>query len=223
MMEAEFFAFEDLTWQTTPPPARHPIPAADLPNLEVGDELTIGIPDRYFIDGQVLLRSEREMVEFRGDGALHECLAVCAPLHYWTWQVSPRRTPLMQWWPFELAWAYRDAVALGGSPSGPTGANRADTQTSWLDRVRVDATEPPLLQPVAARDAGALTGRPLRSRNAAGEWFWFVGVSEPVEVGGDICVHAVPQSHWWLHQVGYYPELQSMVRCIPLHRLFAYA
>ncbi|GEM_PF-2353299 len=223
MMEAEFFAFEDLTWQTTPPPARHPIPAAYAPDLEVGDELTIGIPDRYFIDGQVLLRSEREMVEFRGDGALHESLAVCAPIHYWTWNVSRRRTPVMQWWPVEFAWVYRDAMPESGSRSDLAGAAaRADKQNSWLDRVRVDATEPPVLQPVAAREAGALTGRALRSRNAAGEWFWFVGVSEPVNVAGDICLRAVPQSHWWLHQVGYHPELQSKVRCIPLHRLFAY-
>lgn len=219
MMEAEFFAFEDLTWQTTPPPARHPIPAAYAPDLEVGDELTIGVPDRYFIDGQVLLRAGRETVEFRGDGALHESLAVCAPLHYWTWRISPERSPVMQWWPVEFAWVYRDAVPVHWSPGDATDAGG---RSSWLNRVRVDAHEPPVLRPVAARDAGALTGRALRSRNAAGEWFWFIGVSEPVEVNGDICIHVVPQSHWWLHQVGYHSELQGRVRCIPLHRLFAY-
>lgn len=222
MMDAEFFAFEDVTWQTVPPPARHPVPAAHVRDLEVGDELTIGVPDRYFIDGQVLLQPEREMVEFLGDGTLHESLAVCAPLHFWTWKVSPQQKPVMQWWPAEYAWVYRDAVAPGQPLPDAVGTRDVEERNSWLDRVRVDANQPPVLRPIVAREAGALTGRALRSRNAAGEWFWFVGVSEPIDVDGDISVHAVPQSHWWLHQVGYYPELQDKVRSIPLHRLFAY-
>jgi hypothetical protein len=222
MMDAEFFAFEDITWQTVPPPTRHPVPAAYVRDLDVGDELTIGVPARYFIDGQVLLRSERESIEFPGDGTLHESLAVCAPIHYWTWQANPDRNPVMQWWPVEYAWVYKDAMSAG-EPAPTTGRGRdADGSSSWLDRVRLDATQPPVLRPIAAREAGALMGRTLRSRNAAGEWFWFIGVSEPVDVDGDICVQAVPQSHWWLHQVGYYPELQDKVRIIPLHRLFAY-
>lgn len=220
MMDADFFAFEDVTWQTVPPPARHPVPAAYVLDLEVGDELTIGIPNRYFIDGQVLLRPEREVVEFSGDGALHESLAVCAPLHYWTWKANPSRNPVMQWWPVEYAWAYRDARVPGESIPTPLGA--MDPKRSWLDRVRLDATRPPVLRPVAAREGGALSGRALRSRNTAGEWFWFVGVSEPVDAHGEICVHVVPSSHWWLHQVGYYSELQDKVRSVPIHRLFAY-
>jgi hypothetical protein len=222
MMDAEFFAFEDITWQTVPPPARHPVPAAYVRDLEVGDELTIGVPDRYFIDGQILLRSERESIEFPGDGTVHESLAVCAPIHYWTWRASPKRNPVMQWWPVEYAWVYKDAAPAVESAPATGGRRDARGQNSWLDRVRLDTARPPLLRPIAAREAGALTGQTLRSRNAAGEWFWFVGVSEPVDVDGDICVQAVPQSHWWLHQVGYYPELQGKVRTIPLHRLFAY-
>ncbi|MBO3102217.1 hypothetical protein [Cellulomonas fengjieae] len=221
MMDAEFFAFEDIAWQTVPPPARHPVPAAYVRDLEVGDELTIGIPGRYFIDGQVLLRPEREVVEFSGDGALHESLAVCAPIHYWTWRASLSRNPVMQWWPVDYAWVYRDAVPPGETMT-PCRAGDVVEQSSWLDRVRFDASQPPALHPVPAREVGALTGRRLRSRNAAGEWFWFVGVSESVAVDGDIRVHAVPSSHWWLHQVGYYPELQPQVRSIALHRLFTY-
>ncbi len=128
---------------------------------------------------------------------------------------------MTQWWPVEYAWVYKDALAAGPVRQTPAD-NAVDGRSSWLDRVRLDASQPPVLRPVAAREAGALTGRTLRSRNAAGEWFWFIGVSEPVDVDGDICVHAVPQAHWWLHQVGYYPELQDRVRMIRLHRLFAY-
>jgi hypothetical protein len=222
MMDAEFFAFEDIAWQTVPPPVRHPIPAAYVPDLDVGAELTIGIPDRYFIDGQILLRAERASVEFPADGELHEALAVCAPIHYWTWRVAPNRNPVMQRWPVEHAWVYRDAVPAGAPKHSATGEPVIDASTSWLDRVRPDLGQPPVLNPIRAREAGALTGRTLRSRNAEGEWFWFVGVSEPIDVDGDFCVRAVPQSHWWLHQVGYYPELQDKVRTIPLHRLFAY-
>lgn len=221
-MDAEIFAFEDVTWQTVPPPARHPVPAAHVRDLEVGDELTIGVPDRYFIDGQVLIRSECEMVEFRGDGAVHESVAVCAPMYYWTWKVSRERNPVMQWWPVEYAWVYRDAVPPGGPIPEPPAMSENGEQHSWLDRVRADAHQPAALQPVPAREAGALTGRTPRSRNAAGEWFWFVGVSEPVDEDGDIRVHTVPQSHWWFHQVGYYPEIQDKVRSVPIHRLLAY-
>ncbi|MDM7855796.1 hypothetical protein [Cellulomonas alba] len=223
MMDAEFFAFEDLTWQTVPPPVRHPVPAAYVPDLEVGDEVTIGVPRRYFIDGQVLLRPERRLVEFPGDGELHESVAVCAPIHYWTWRVSQDRNPVMQWWPADYAWVYRDALPPEGTSVESEEASSNVEASSWLERVRLDADSPPVLRPVTARDAGALTGRALRSRNAAGEWFWFVGASEPLDVGGDICVRVVPQPHWWLHQVGYYPELQGKVRSLPLHRLFAYA
>lgn len=220
MMEAEFFAFEDISWQTVPPPDRHPVPVAYLRDLQVGDEVTIGAPGRYFIDGQILLRSKRETVAFLGDGKLHESVAVCAPTHYWTWKVNPRWNPVIQWWPVEYTWRYRDAVsgneaAVAADPSRP--------QTLWWDRVRLDVSEPPVLRPMPAREAGALTGRPLRSRNAVGEWFWFIGGSEPLEADGEVCVRAVPGCHWWLHQVGYYPELQERVRTIPLHRLFAYA
>ncbi len=222
MMDAEFFAFEDIMWQTVPPPSRHPIPAAFVRDLDVGSELTIGIPGRYFIDGQIVLRTERSSVEFPDDGELHEALAVCAPMHYWTWRVAPGRNPVMQWWPVEHAWVYRDA--LPADVSGRLVTDEPATEaSSWLDRVRADLEQPPVLKPIGAREAGALTGRTLRSRNAQGEWFWFVGVSEPLDVDGDFCVRAVPHSHWWLHQVGYYPELQDKVRTIPLHRLFAYA
>lgn len=223
MMDADFFAFEDIAWQTVPPPTRHPVPAVSVPDLELGDELTIGVPDRYFIDSQVLLRRERETVRFPGDGELYESLAVCAPIHYWTWKVHPQRNPVMQWWPVAYAWVYGDAVHPEQTSLDVYAIRDPVRRSEWLDRVRPDASQPPVLRPVPAREAGALTGRALRSRNAAGEWFWFVGGSEPIDIDGDICVHAVPSSHWWLHQVGYYPELQNKVRSIPLHRLFAYA
>lgn len=221
VMDAEFFEFEDVTWQTVPPPARHPVPAVYVRDLEVGDELTIGIPDRYFIDGQILVRPERRTIEFPETGQPHESVAVCAPMYYWTWVADPDRNPVMQWWPIEYAWVYQDAASPAAYPNSRN-ASVVDEQTGWLDRVRPDAGQPPVLHPMPARGAGGLTGRAMRSRNASGEWFWFVGVSEPVEIDGDICVRAVPGSHWWLHQVGYYPELQSKVRSIPLHRLFAY-
>lgn len=222
MMDAEFFAFEDIAWQTVPPPARHPVPAAYVRDLEVGDEVTIGIPGRYFIDGQVLLRPEHEVVEFSGDGTLQESLAVCAPIHYWTWKADPSRNPVIQWWPADCTWAYRDAIRPIESMADEIGVRDDEGQRSWLERVRLDVNQPPMLRPIPARDASALTGRALRSRNAAGEWFWFIGVSEPVAAGSDICVHVVPSSHWWLHQVGFYAELQDKVRSVPLHRLFAY-
>lgn len=221
MMDAEFFAFEDLTWQTVPPPVRHPIPVEYVGDLDVGDELTIGLPGRYFLDGQVLLRSDTSIKTFSDDGVEYESLAVCAPIHYWTWKVAPQRNPIMQWWPMKYAWAYRDTLP-GAVPMPWRGPGTAESPVSWLDRVRADSGAPPVLRPVAAREAGALTGRPLRSRNEAGEWFWFVAVSEPIEVDGDFCVRTVPQSHWWLYQVGCYPEFHDKIRTLSLHRLFAY-
>lgn len=220
MMEAEFFAFEDIAWQTVPPPDRHPVPVPQLRDLELGDEVTIGVPGRYFIDGQILLRAERETVMFLGDGTWRESVAVSAPTHYWTWKASPERSPVMQWWPVDYTWRYSDWARAGETASA---ACESDQRTSWWDRVRRDSSAPPILHPVPARDIAALTGRALRSRNAAGEWFWFVGVSEPIEIDGDVRVHVVPRPHWWLHQIGYYPELQAKVRSIPLHRLFGYA
>ncbi|MCL1871370.1 MAG: hypothetical protein FWF90_13285 [Promicromonosporaceae bacterium] len=220
-MDAEYFIFEDISWQTKPPPARHPVPARYVPNLEVGDELTIGVPGRYYIDGQILVRTDHEDVPLPGEETPRESLALCAPLYYWTWQADPKQTPIMQWWPVEHAWVYQDAVAPGSE--GVAQDRDDDGARSWLDRVRADANEPPVLSPVPAREAGSLTGRTLRARNASGQWFWFVGVSEPISVDGDICVQAVPPSHWWLHQLSYYEELQEKVRTIALHRLFAYA
>ncbi|MEV8026830.1 hypothetical protein [Cellulosimicrobium funkei] len=222
-MDAEFFEYDDITWQVIPPPARYPVPAQFVRDLKVGDEVTIGVPDKYFIEGQILLRPEPESIALPDETKPRPSLGVCAPIYYWTWRVDEKRIPLMQWWPVEWVWVYQDAVPPGGEQRELAAADvGAAPGHSWLDRVRHDATEPPVLNPVPAREAGALTGRTVRSRNSAGEWFWFVAVSEPVDVGGDICVHAVAQSHWWLHQVTYYAELLEKVRVIPLHRLFAY-
>lgn len=147
---------------------------------------------------------------------------MCAPMYYWTWVADPDQKPVMQWWPVEWTWVYRDAISPGSTCLGVPAARDGHERGGWLDRVRHDASKPPVLHPVPARDAGATTGRTLRSRNAAGEWFWFIGVSEPAEIDGDICVHTVPFSHWWLHQCGYFTALQDKVRPVGLHRLFAY-
>lgn len=91
----------------------------------------------------------------------------------------------MQWWPLDRMWIHRDAAPPAGEPPE---SSADEPEQSWLDRVRPDATAPPAPHAVPAREAGSLTGRRLRVRNAAGEWFWFVGVSEPHDVDGDICV-----------------------------------
>lgn len=58
MMDAEFFVFKDLSWQAIPPPARYPVPVRYAGDLAIGDEVAIGVPGRYFIDHQVLLRTD---------------------------------------------------------------------------------------------------------------------------------------------------------------------
>lgn len=221
----EFFSYTDIAWQVTPPPDRCPVPAQYVRDLDVGDDLTIGIPGRYFIDGQILVRTDRETISLPGEARMREALGISAPLHYWLTKAYPARSMTMQWWPVDYSWVYRDARRPGeGEASVPQPADRDEEDPrSWLDRVQSALDEPPTRRPRPAREVGPLTGRLLRFQQAPGAWAWVVAVSEPVDArSGDITVNVMPQSVWWITQVSYHSEATEQIQSVALHRLFAY-
>jgi hypothetical protein len=217
--EADAVAVPDVRWHAHTPPARHPVPARYVRGLEVGHELTIGIPGRWFVDGQVLACAERDRTTVEGSGE-QEALGVAAPFAFWVSRAFPRVEPIMQWWPVAWSWVYRDAVAPGeehpeGAPPAPDGPG------SWLDHVRPSLGEPPVRHPEPARLSGSLTGRTVRLQHERGEWSWWVAVGEPVGSGGDIVVPLMRPTDYWLAQAAFHPSLRA--RPVPLYRLFTYA
>ncbi|MBD7982746.1 hypothetical protein [Oerskovia merdavium] len=221
---AEFFRIPDIAWQTQAPPDRHAIPARYIPDLATGDELTIGLPGKYFIDGQILARTDRSSTTLPGQGETHEALGIAAPFAYWLAKTFPRAGITMQWWPLAHAWAYRDAIAPSSDDDAPI-ASPAPQATpgalSWLDGVRSSLTEPPMRRPRPAREAGALTGRTVRLQHEPGAWSWWIAVSEPVDIDGEITVRLMQPEHYWLTQVLY--ETDGRSQPVPLHRLFIYS
>jgi hypothetical protein len=217
---AEFFRIPDIGWQTQAPPDRHAIPARYLPDLATGDELTIGLPGRYFIDGQVLARTDRSTTTLPGQSETHDALGIAAPFAYWLAKTFPKAGITMQWWPVALTWAYRDAVAPGDDAPTPP-PHPGTPSPSWLDGVRSSLDEPPVRRPRPAREAGALTGRTIRLQHEPGAWSWWIAVSEPVDTNGEISVRLMHPEHYWLTQVLY--ETDGRSRAVPLHRLFVYS
>jgi hypothetical protein len=232
--EAEVFRVPDLSWQTQPPPARHPIPVRYVPELKVGDEVTIGVPTQYFIDGQVVALAERQRLRTPDADGEQELLAVAAPFAYWLAQGYPRAGLTMQWWPVEHSWTYQDAAARSAPDDAPPTreghskghreshreVHREGHRESWLDHVQPTLVEPPVRRPVPARAAGSLTGRTVRLQHERGAWSWWVAVSEPVDAQGDIVVHAMLPTDYWLAQAASEPVPKA--RAIPLHRLYTY-
>jgi hypothetical protein len=215
--EAEVFRVPYPSWQTQPPPDRHPIPVTYAPDIQVGDEVTIGLPGQYFIDGQIVASAERQRMEGSGMSD-EESLAVAAPFAYWLAKGYPRAGLTMQWWPVEHCWIYRDAAASSTSDHlQPVNERPAE---SWLDRVQATLDQPPVRRPLPARSAGPLTGRTLRLQHERGAWSWWIGASEPADVNGDFVVHVMRPSGYWLTQAASEPGEQA--RAVPLHRLYTY-
>jgi hypothetical protein len=145
---AEVFRVPDISWQTQPPPTRHPIPARYVPDLEVGDEVTIGVPGHYFLDGQLVASLDRRLAEKApGTSERQETLAVAAPFAYWLAKAFPSAGLTMQWWPMELCWVYRDAAAPTASRAAdaPASSRGADAPASSVAAAAPGA--PPALTP----------------------------------------------------------------------------
>lgn len=222
---AEVFAYTDITWQVAPPPARYPVPARHVPGLAVGDELTIGLPGRYYIDGQVLARDDRETITLPRETEPRESLHVTSPLLWWLHRGYPEQGLTMQQWPVDYTWVYRDAAGQDDTAPGAGAADRPDggpDDGSWLTKVQRSLDEPPARRPRPARGVTGLTGRRVRLQHAPGEWSWWYAVSEPVEVAGDISVNLLPPAIWWITQFTYHGETQDTIETLPIHRLFVY-
>jgi len=217
--EAEVFRVPDLSWQTQVPPARHPVPVQYATEVEPGDEVTIGLPGHYFIDGQVLALAERGVTTLAGQTEDQEALAVAAPFAYWLAKAFPKAGLTMQWWPVAYSWTYRDAVQPGKPPIDE-GSATGDSARSWLDHVRSSLHEPPVRQPRPARAAASLSGRTVRLQHERGTWSWWIAVSEPIELDGNFVVHAMRPSDFWLTQVVF--ESVERVQVVPLYRLYVY-
>lgn len=224
--DADVFREPDLAWQTQPPPARHAVPLRYVPGLDAGAELTIGLPGRWFIDGQVLARVGRERTTLAGRTEEQESVAVAAPFAWWLAQAFPRAGLTMQWWPVADAWYYRDAVSPGKPDVPGEGHPPVDPDgpgvhgETWLDHVRPTMEDPPVRHPRPAREAGSLTGRPLRLQDEPGSWSWWVAVGEPVDHDGDFAVPVMRPRDYWLTQVVFEPDAAE--RVVPLHRVWVY-
>jgi hypothetical protein len=217
--EAEVFRVPDIGWQTEAPPSRHPMPVRYARGLEPGDEVTIGLPGRCFIDGQLVASGERRPTAPTDGSEPEEALAVAAPYAYWLARGFPHVRLTMQFWPVSRTWVYRDAVA----PADPDAAEEPpadDGSGSWLDHVVPDLHEPPVRTPRPAREAGALSGRTLRLQHERGAWSWWVAVSEPVDEEGEFVVHVLPPSEYWLAQAQF--ESAQAAQPLPLYRLWVY-
>lgn len=217
--DAEVFRVPDLAWQIEVPPARFPIPVQYARELEVGDEVTIGLPGQYFIDGQVLARADRKAIGFAGHADEVEALAVAAPYAYWLAKAFPKAGLTMQWWPVVYSWTYRDA-ARPGEHRHEQAAAPHNGAGSWLEHVLATLDEPPTRKPRPARLAGSLAGRPLRMQHQPGMWSWWMAVSEPANHIGDFVVHVMRPSDYWLCQV--VSDSTEIHKTVPLHRLFVY-
>ena len=217
--EADAFGVPDLSWQSQVPPARHPVPARYVPGLDAGDEVTIGLPGRCFIDGQLVTGAERTPVRVAGQPGDQEAVGVAAPYAFWVARAFPQVGLTMQWWPVACTWVYRDAVSPGQEhPHGPPPTH--DEAGTWLDHVRPTLDEPPVRHPRPAREAGSLTGRTVRLQHEPGEWSWWVAVSEPVDRDGEFVVHLLRPDQYWLAQAFF--EAVQRARVVPLYRLHVY-
>lgn len=215
--DAEAFSVPDISWQALVPPARHPVPVNYVADLGVGDEVTIGVPGRYFIDGQIVAFPERNWTRLAGE-AEEATVAVAAPFAYWLAKGFPQAGLTMQWWPMKYCWMYQDAATAGEQPGAHIVAY--GDQESWLDHVQATLNEPPVRQAQPARAASSLTGRTVRLQHERGVWSWWIAVSEPVNVNGDFVVHAMRPSDYWLAQAACEPI--ANVEIVPLHRFYAY-
>ena len=214
------FRVPDLSWQTQVPPARHAVPVRYVPALGPGEEVTIGLPGRCFIDGQVVTQADRGVTTLRGGTAEQEALPVAAPYAFWLNQAFPHVELIMQWWPVALSWVYQDAVNPGEQQHADLPADAGDPAASWLDHVQEALDKPPVRHPRPAREVGALTGRTLRLQHERGAWSWWVAVSEPVDHDDDFVVHLMRPSEYWLAQALF--ESAEAAHAVPLHRLYAY-
>ncbi|WP_298462236.1 hypothetical protein [uncultured Cellulomonas sp.] len=218
--DAEVFRVPDIAWQAEAPPTRHPVPVGHVPDLDVGDDVTIGVPGHYFIDGQVVALVERGHVELPEVTEKQEALAVAAPFAYWLAKGFPQAGLTMQWWPVEHCWTYRDA-ATGGCAAKLRDPLLHDAENeSWLDHVQPTLQFPPDRRPRPAREVGVLSGRTLRLQNEPETWSWWIGVSEPVHADGEVVVHVMRPSDYWLTQVAREPV--EPVLAVPLYRLWGY-
>ena len=216
--DPDLFDVPDVSWQTDAPPTRYPVPARFVPGLDVGDEVTIGLPGQYFLDGQLVTGPERQTARLAGQAEAQEALGVAAPFSFWVARAFPRTGLTMQWWPVSLTWVYRDAVRPGERhPDASPGTGGAG---SWLDHVRTTLDEPPVRHAHPAREAEALTGRTVRLQHGRGAWSWWVAVGEPVERDGDFVVHLMRPRDYWLAQAVFEPDQEVLV--VPLHRLWVY-
>ena len=222
---SEIFSFPDLTWQEAPPPVRYPVPARYAGDLRIGDEVTIGVPDDYFVDHQVLTRDVvgGQMVPEVGDTPdISDPVCVASSYSYWlnkNWSGSPL---IFQWWPIDQTWVYRDAVNPGQDDEGPhdTSPSSVNEPRTWLDRVRDNLDAPPVRKPRHARDAEVLTGQHLRMQHRRGQWSWWVAVSEPVDQAGEFIVRVMEPKFFWLAQAR--PIDSDLTKSVGLHRLFIY-
>lgn len=221
---SEIFSFPDVTWQEAPPPVRHPVPARYAGDLHIGDEVTIGVPDDYFVDHQVLTRDivGGQMLPQEGDEPdIPDPVCVASPYSYWlhkAWSGSPL---LFQWWPIDRTWVYRDAVNPGQAPEEVHGAPDAVNEPrTWFDRIRPGLDTPPVRQPRRAREAESLTGQHLRMQHQRGQWSWWVAVSEPVDQAGDFIVRVMEPKFFWLAQARSIDS--DLTKSVGLHRLFIY-
>jgi len=212
------FAVPDVSWQTEAPPTRHPFPARYVPGLDAGDEVTIGVPGRYFLDGQVVVTAKHETTTLPGESQGREALAVAAPYGYWLSRAFPTTELIAQKWPVDFTWVYRDELRPEERHPGTSAV--AEGPTSWLTHVRPTMQQPPVRHPHPAREAESLTGRTLRLQHERGAWSWWVGVGEPVDRDGDFVVHLMRPPDYWLTQAVLDPDAQ--VHVVPLHRLWAY-
>lgn len=208
--DSELFAVPDIAWQSEPPPVRHPIPVQYAPDLAPGDDVSAGIPGRAYLDG--LTVTDTTPMRRDVDGTITDALSVTSRLS-WLLSTITNTPPILQWWPLDRLWTYRDAL--------PAPTPVPTTEATWLDHVRPDLNTPPPRTPRPARAALPLSGRTLRVQGTRGTWSWWAGASEPYyDDHATIRVQCLPRdAHHLAHLRADYTDL---TRPIAIHRLYTY-